>query len=391
MVLGLCCKAQEKTCKALLKGNRHKKLLVGNQQLKAYGFSTGGVNYELRHDNGLCRVRAIKGNRELTRFLLKPGGIEGPVYTEYDEQGEVSLIDSIDLKKGKHKKTYPGYFTSYSVYSSTLFYKTGHPSETTFYSLLTGKDSLVKAWYRNDFPKSMSIRNKRGKDSVLTKWDSTGILRETVIGHNTCRYYPSGILQTKITRVRMQNPSFLVEPEQPSKKQDAPFDSVWCDQEQSFYPDGTLKSTGYYNNGRRCLTWSYYNAQGKFERRTNEGRALNDAPVSVAAPEIIYDFLNPVEQSPEFPGGQQKLYQYMHMALADVLCKSDIVLHSSYNITYTVDKTGQAAFVSIDRQDTGNLPQLLKPVFEAIPAWKPGLYQSIPVRTEFVMELIMKE
>lgn len=364
---------------------------MGEHQLKAYEFSTGGRNYELRYDNGSGRVTATKDGRVITRFLMKHGGIEGPAYIEYDQQGEVSMIDSIDHKKGKHQKTYPGYFISYSVFSSTLFYKTGLPSKTTFYSLVTGNDSLVKAWYRNGFPKSMDIRNRRGQDSVLTKWDSTGILRETVTGSHTCRYYPGGILQTKRTRVRMQNSRFFPEPEHPSKKQDTLLDYVWCEQEQNFYPDGVLQSIGYYNSGKRCLTWNYYNPQGKFERNTNEGPALNLKPVLTAAPERISDFLNPVELRPEFPGGQQKLYQYMHLALADVLCKSDVVLHGSYNITYTVDKTGQASFISTDRQDTGNLPQLLKPVFEAMPAWKPGMYQSTAARTEFVMELIIKK
>lgn len=390
MTLSLCCAAQEKACKALVKGNRNIKLLMGEQQLKAYEFSTGGRNYELCYDNEFGRVTATKDGRVITRFLLKHGGFEGPAYIEYDQQGKLSMIDSIDLKKGKHKKTYPGYFISYSVFSSTLFYKTGFPSKKSSYSLITGKDSLIKEWYMNGFLKSLNIKNRIGYDSVLTKWDSTGILRETVVGSNTSRYYPSGILQTKITRVRMQNSRFFPELEHPSKKQDTLFEYVWCDQEQSFYPDGTLRAIGYYNSGKRCLTWNYYTPQGKFERNTNEGPALNRTPMLITPPDI-YDFLNPVELRPEFPGGQQKLYQYIHLALADVFCKSDVVLHGSYNITYTVDKTGQASFIRTDRQDTGNLPQLLKPVFEAMPTWKPGMYNSIAARTEFVIELNIKK
>lgn len=384
-------RAQETSCKPALKANRHKVLTLGDASIERTEYRSGGITYLSDYlASNRRRIQAKASNQIISEFYMEGAEISGNVYREYDLSGNIKLTDSLDQKKGRHSKSYMGYFSSSHVVSSTRHYPNGNPESSIYYSLRKGEDSVIKTWYSNRFPKSILIKNCWQSDSVVTKWDSTGILRERTNSRGSELYYPDGILMLKVLPYSKwsYSPEGILE----DVARDTMIAGKTCEQKKTFYASGILKSVEYYSNGEPCYTWTFYTPGGLLKNTVKKGppTAL-EIGVGMVAAEYAPEIFAYVEESPNYPGGEQAFRKEMEKRMADLLCKSETEIAGIYKLRYTINELGEAVFKGLEGANADKLASSFAAVFSGMPKWRPGKQNGRAMSVYFVMNISVKE
>lgn len=383
--------AQEKPCKPVLKANRHKQLTLGDASIERTEYQSGGMTFLSDYlPSYRRRIRVLLSSHIISEFDMDGAEVSGNVYREYDLSGNIKLTDSLDRKRGKHKKTYLDYFSSSHVVSSTRHYPNGNPASTVYYSLRKGEDSILKTWYKNRFPKSIRINNQWKSDSVLIKWDSTGVLRENTNATGSELYYPGGVLMKKVLPYSISNYSAdgILE----DVSHDTIMAGISCQQKKTFYPSGILKSIEYYGNGEPCHTWSFYTPEGLLKNKVRKGPAKAlEIGVGMVAAEYAPEVFTYVEQRPEYPGGYPAFRSMMEKRLAELLCKSETELSGSYQLKYTVNESGQVLFHGLQGINADELSSSFARLFTGMPTWRPGKQNGRTMTVHFTVDVSVKE
>lgn len=383
--------AQEKPCKPALKANRHKQLTLGDASIESTEYKAGGMTFLSNYLSSYRRrIRVLLSNRVISEFYMDGSEVSGNVYREYDLSGNIKLTDSLDQKRGRHQKTYLDYFSSSHVVSSTRHYPNGNPESTVYYSLRKDRDSVIKTWYNSRFPKSIRIKNCWQSDSVVIKWDSTGILRERTNSAGTELYYPDGVLMLKILPYSISNYSAYGILEDISC--DTIIAGMKCQQKKTFYPSGILKSVEYYGNGEPCYTWSFYTPEGLFKNKVKKGAPTAlELGVGMVAPEYETAFYTFVEELPDYPGGYQAFRSMMEKRMAEMLCKSETEISGTYQLKYTVNESGEVLFHGLQGINADRLSSSFASLFTAMPKWRPGKQNGRPMTVHFTVDVSVKE
>lgn len=388
---GFIASAQENTCKPSLKANRHKVLKLGDASIEGTEYRSGDITYLSDYlTSNRRRIQVKSSNRLISEFYMEGAEISGNVYREYDLSGKIKLTDSLDQKKGRHTKSYLGYFSSSHVVSSTRHYPNGNPESSTYYNLRKGEDSIIKTWYSNRFPKSYRIKNYWQSDSVVTKWDSTGILRERRTSAGTELYYPDGVLMLKVLPYSKwsYSPDGILE----EVSRDTLIAGKACRQKKTFYPGGILKSVEYYSNDEPCYTWTFYTSEGLFKNKVKKGAPTAlEIGVGMVEAEYAPEIFAYVEQNPEYPGGDQAFRNEMEKRMVGLLCKSKTEWSGSYKLRYTINESGEAVFQGLQGINADLLSASFAALFTGLPKWKPGKQNGRAMTVHFVVEVSVKE
>lgn len=388
---GFIASAQENTCKPVLKANRHKVLKLGDASIEGTEYRSGDITYLSDYlTSNRRRIQVKSSNRLISEFYMEGAEISGNVYREYDLSGKIKLTDSLDQKKGRHTKSYLGYFSSSHVVSSTRHYPNGNPESSTYYNLRKGEDSIIKTWYSNRFPKSIRIKNYWQSDSVVTKWDSTGILRERTNSAGTELYYPNGILMLKV--LPYSKWSYSTDGILENVSHDTMIAGKTCEQKKTFYASGILKSVEYYSNGEPCYAWTFYTPEGLFKNTVKKGLPTSlEIGVGMVATEYAPEFFTCVEESPSYPGGEQAFRKEMEKRLADLLCQSETEVTGTYKLRYLVNESGEVLVRGLEGANADKLTGSFVALFSGMPKWRPGKQNGRVMSVRFALNLSVKE
>jgi antitoxin component YwqK of YwqJK toxin-antitoxin module len=388
---GFLLSAQDKPCKPVLKVNRHKEIVLGDSRMKSTELKTGDRSVLTEYlSSNRHKITVRQSYQVLTEFYTDEAGISGNVYREYDSGGKLKMTDSLDQSRGRRKKTYMDHFYSNHVVSSTLHYSNGNSASRVYYSLKTGKDSVIKTWYSNRFPKSILVKGYWQPDSLVIKWDSTGILREYTTTTSSELYYPDGILMRKILPFSKwyYNTNGILE----EASHDTTISGMPCEQKKTFYPNGILKSVEYYSHGEACHTWSLYTPEGLLKNKVKKGppKAL-EVGVGMVGTEYAPEIFTHVEQSPEYVGGYEAFRKEMNIRMADMLCKSEAELSGDYTLGFIVNESGKTTFAGLEGLNADKLANGFAGLFTGMPKWKPGKLNGRAIIVHFVADVHVKE
>lgn len=97
-----------------------------------------------------------------------------------------------------------------------------------------------------------------------------------------------------------------------------------------------------------------------------------------------------VEVDPEFPGGVEALYKYLAENIKyPVMAKNNKVEGRVY-ITFVIEKDGTVSDAKVLRSVNEELDAEALRVIKAMPKWKPGMQQGVPVRVQYNIPITFK-
>ena len=97
-----------------------------------------------------------------------------------------------------------------------------------------------------------------------------------------------------------------------------------------------------------------------------------------------------VEVDPEFPGGEEALYKYLAENIKyPVMAKNNKVEGRVY-ITFVIEKDGTVSDAKVLRSVNEELDAEALRVINAMPKWKPGMQQGVPVRVQYNIPITFK-
>lgn len=110
------------------------------------------------------------------------------------------------------------------------------------------------------------------------------------------------------------------------------------------------------------------------------------APVVEEVEEVEDEIFVVVEKMPEFPGGQQALFQYLSEHVKYPVIAQENGIQGKVVCQFTVNKDGSIVDVEVVRN--GPDPSLDKEavrVIQSMPKWKPGQQRGKPVRVKYTV------
>ena len=92
-----------------------------------------------------------------------------------------------------------------------------------------------------------------------------------------------------------------------------------------------------------------------------------------------------VEKYPEYPGGEEALYEYLGKNIQYPEMARDNGITGTVVIKFVVEKDGSITKASILREIGGGCGKEALRIVNSMPKWKPGMQSGKPVRTEFTL------
>lgn len=145
--------------------------------------------------------------------------------------------------------------------------------------------------------------------------------------------------------------------------------------------DGMVTYTG---NARRLSSSSN-------ETAASLNLSLNSVTtVNEEAEEIEEEIFTVVETQPQFPGGEDSLYNFIYSNLRYPQVAKDNAIEGRVFLTFVVEKDGSITNVKIKRDIGGGCGHEAKRVVEMMPKWIPGKQNGKPVKVQFNLPIIFK-
>ena len=112
--------------------------------------------------------------------------------------------------------------------------------------------------------------------------------------------------------------------------------------------------------------------------------------VNEEAEEIEEEIFTVVETQPQFPGGEDSLYNFIYSNLRYPQVAKDNAIEGRVFLTFVVEKDGSITNVKIKRDIGGGCGHEAKRVVEMMPKWIPGKQNGKPVKVQFNLPIIFK-
>ena len=101
-------------------------------------------------------------------------------------------------------------------------------------------------------------------------------------------------------------------------------------------------------------------------------------------PEELHD-LAAVQQQPEFPGGMEKMYEFMGRVQRYPDAEADAGTQGKVYVEFVVEKDGRITEVKTKRGVSPGLDREAERIIRSMPPWSPGKMNDKPVRCRFVL------
>jgi periplasmic protein TonB len=111
-------------------------------------------------------------------------------------------------------------------------------------------------------------------------------------------------------------------------------------------------------------------------------------PAMKAEENIVEDeIFRVVESAPEFPGGEEGLYAFLHKHTVYPQFAKEVGISGKVYITFVVEKDGRITDAKVVRGIGGGCDEEALRVVNMMPTWKPGLQRGHAVRVQFIMDI----
>lgn len=97
-----------------------------------------------------------------------------------------------------------------------------------------------------------------------------------------------------------------------------------------------------------------------------------------------------VENSPEFPGGNDSLYAYIGRNIKYPETAKKEKIQGRVFVTFVIEKDGQVSSAKILRDIGGGCGEEAIRVVKNMPKWKPGTQRGNPVRVQFNLPIMFQ-
>lgn len=97
-----------------------------------------------------------------------------------------------------------------------------------------------------------------------------------------------------------------------------------------------------------------------------------------------------VENSPEFPGGNDSLYAYIGRNIKYPESAKKEKIQGRVFVTFVIEKDGQVSSAKILRDIGGGCGEEAIRVVKNMPKWKPGTQRGNPVRVQFNLPIMFQ-
>ncbi|OJV52047.1 MAG: hypothetical protein BGO31_07950 [Bacteroidetes bacterium 43-16] len=293
----------------------------------------------------------------------KDGRILSPVRLKYMTNRR-SLSDSIVPEEEGRRKSHTYY--EGLLYSNAVMSMQDHDAGTTLYYGIGGKDSLSIAkvngksreitWYRDD-----------GMDTLLKRWNEEGNLEYE-------RKQDSEKIWSEEGKLLQHTFDSLVQ------------QKWWVRCQKIWYPNGVLSSVTYHYGETPCLTWKYYNEQGKLTRQVKH-KPLKGSPVGYGVGII-----------PEEPMIFHSVYQKeavselfnkdLNSRLALLMCHANVALEGIYRVQVDLSETGRLTLKQIEGLNAAEIREEIAAFFKETQPVKTAVRNGRPYAQ--VLQLILK-
>lgn len=110
---------------------------------------------------------------------------------------------------------------------------------------------------------------------------------------------------------------------------------------------------------------------------------------AITAPPLIAETFSiaAVDVKPDFPGGLFKFYEFIKDHLRFTPGAREAGLNGRYYVTFVVNESGAISNIEMMKMIGYGQDEEVARVLAKSPSWKPGLYQSKPVRTQMVLPI----
>jgi protein TonB len=122
---------------------------------------------------------------------------------------------------------------------------------------------------------------------------------------------------------------------------------------------------------------------------TQEGEKIDAPPPPPPVEEVTYD-LAAVQEQPDFPGGMQKMYDYLHKTIKYPDMEFDAGIQGKVFIQFVVDKDGSVEEVEVRRGVSPGLDKEALRAVKSMPKWSPGKMNGKPVKCRFTIPVDFK-
>lgn len=342
-----------KHCKARVKANRNKLFRYDTYKPIASEFQAEPYRISFIYKDTLDSVYIRNAGEQLIAALevAKNGTINSPVSLDYVANG-LKLTDSIVPGEGSRKLN--SYFEGLLSSNSVLWTEDQNAKTKTYYGI-GGADSLritqfkgygrEMAWYRD------------GMDSLKKRWNAAGSLE-----------YERTLTSEKIWDENQQ----LIQHAFDSLVQNKWL--VRC--RKNWYPTGILSAVAFHYRDTPCLTWKYYNEQGKLIR-TVKHKALRGTPVESGGGIVPREAMI-------FRGVYQKeavdpvFNKALNDRLATLLCQANVALEGVYTLQVNVTSAGAFVFKDIEGLHATTIRSELADFFNRQEKVKPAVRNGRP-------------
>lgn len=97
-----------------------------------------------------------------------------------------------------------------------------------------------------------------------------------------------------------------------------------------------------------------------------------------------------VEEMPQFPGGDAKLYEYIQKNLKYPMMARESDIQGRVFVNFVVEPDGSISKVNVMRGIGGGCDEEAVRVIESMPKWKPGKQRGSAVRVSYTVPIIFK-
>ena len=122
---------------------------------------------------------------------------------------------------------------------------------------------------------------------------------------------------------------------------------------------------------------------------TQEGENVDVAPPPAPVEEETFD-LAAVQEQPEFPGGMEKMYEFMQRTQKYPDMEYEAGIQGKVFVQFVVDKDGSIEEVKVLRAVSDGLDKEALRLVKSMPKWSPGKMGGKPVKCRFNLPVVFK-
>jgi len=157
-----------------------------------------------------------------------------------------------------------------------------------------------------------------------------------------------------------------------------------------YFKNGQVESTGLFVDNNEEGEWLYYYENGKIKKEAifDNGNCIierkHDENGKITVVENPYNF---AEINPEFPGGNAAMSAFIGKEFSYPEYSREMGEQGTVYVEFVVQKNGQLDDIKIVKGVSKHLDAEVVRVIKAMPKWKPGQQDGVPVNVRFTIPI----